>query len=130
MSHPDSFAKPALISEAVTTLMRHFPAEVQEAYARFRAGNAPSDADVVILAVIQDHVPDKKTRVSGPAVDELQLIRDLGFDSVAIAELVFFFEDLFQVQISNDEIMRVRSVGDLRLFVREKIAAQMAAKIP
>lgn len=111
-------------SSAASALVRHFPEEVRDAYLRFTSTHAAEDADVVILAVVMDHVPAAKARIAGAPGDALKLIEDLGFDSVAITELVFFIEDLFQVRISNDEIMRVRTVGDLRLFVRQKIAAQ------
>lgn len=110
-------------ANALTTLGRHFPPEVCEAYARFEATRNPADADTVILAIVLDHVPDKKLRPATAPGDELSLMNDLGFDSVAITEMVFFLEDLFQMRISNEEILRVRSVGDLRSFVRQKISA-------
>jgi acyl carrier protein len=113
-------------NDSANALMRHFPDDVRAAYARFTATRSAADADIVILAVVLDHVPDKSRRLAGPPDDTRRLIEDLGFDSVAIAELVFFLEDLFQMKISNEEIMRVRTVGDLRTFVREKIAAASA----
>jgi acyl carrier protein len=52
-----------------------------------------------------------------------RLFEDLSYDSVAVAELIFFFEDLFDVTISNEEIMGVRTVGDLQACVAKKLSA-------
>ena len=114
-------------NDAVQTLGRHFPEDVQQAYARFVQTRVPADADIVVLAIMLDHLPDKKLRPAGPPADTLALVADLGFDSVAITEMVFFLEDLFQVRISNEEILRVRTVSDLRTFVRQKLTAQPPA---
>lgn len=123
-SAPDSPHAP----DAENTLVRHFPAEVRDAFTRFRALRQPVDADKVVLAVVLDHVPDKSRRATITLADQNRLIEDLGFDSIAITEMVFFLEDLFQVRIGNEEILRVRTVGDLRAFIREKLT--VAAPVP
>jgi len=115
-------------NEAAATLAQHFPAEVCEAYARFATTRSPDEADVVVLAVLLDHIPDKNKRPTSEPADSVVLVRDLGFDSIAITEMVFFLEDLFHVRIRNDEILQVETVGKLRAFVREKIAASTASR--
>lgn len=110
-------------NDAVQALARHFPPEIRAAYERFAQSRVPADADTVVLAIMLDHMPDKKRRPATAPADDVALVADLGFDSVAIAEMVFFLEDLFEVRISNDEILRVRTVGDLRAFVRQKLDA-------
>jgi acyl carrier protein len=102
------------------TLVRHFPADVRDAYVRFRNVPNAADADIVVLAVVGDYTPERKHKAN--PVDAHRLIEDLGFDSIAITEMVFFLEDLFRVKIGNEEILRVRTVGDLRAFIREKLA--------
>ena len=54
------------------------------------------------------------------------LIEDLGYDSVSVAELVFFLEDLFDVTISNTDIQEVRTMGGLRTCVLRKLLAKIA----
>jgi acyl carrier protein len=59
-------------------------------------------------------------------VDDARLVEDLGFDSLATIETVFFFEDLFHISVSNEEIAKVKTLGDLRQFVRGKLGAAKA----
>lgn len=125
---PDPTPTPSTSANALDTLGRHFPAEVRAAYSRFTATRDAADADIVVLAIVVDHIPDKKLRPASAPADGLSLVNDLGFDSVAITEMVFFLEDLFQMRISNEEILQVRTVGDLRTFVRQKIAGAAPAK--
>ena len=113
--------------DAASTLVQHFPAEVRDAYARFRESRSSVDADIVVMAVVQDYRPDDQAPTTAP-VDSHRLMEDLGFDSIAITEMVFFLEDLFHVRIGNDEIVRVRTVGDLRAFIREKLAVTAPAR--
>ena len=118
MQSSDSLSAPPALSDAVETLLRHFPDEVRGAYVRLRETGDPAAADTLVLAIVADHMPHPEAELA----DSASLIADLGFDSVAIAEMVFFIEDLLQVSVTNAEILRVRTVGELRAFVRVKLA--------
>jgi acyl carrier protein len=120
----------ALPSDSAETLLRHFPEEVRVAYAQVRASGSASAADTLVMAILLDHIPDQALRPAGTPSEATRLAGDLGFDSVAIAEMVFFIEDLLHVSITNEEILRVRTVGDLRAFVRTKLAGRSAGVSP
>jgi acyl carrier protein len=119
MQSPASLRPAVSLPDAVETLLRHFPEDVRAAYLTLRATGDAAAADKLVLAIVADHMPRKEAELS----DGAELLRDLGFDSVAIAEMVFFIEDLLQVNVTNAEILRVRTVGELRAFVRLKLAA-------
>jgi acyl carrier protein len=101
-----------------------FPREVRDAYTRYQTSGDASAVDTVVLAVVRDFIPKHLAPPADrPLDDNARLMADLGFDSLAIAETVFFLEDLFAVKISNAEIMQVSTVAELRAFVRAKLAS-------
>ena len=84
MQSPDSLSIPAALPDAVETLLRHFPEEVRAAYVRLRETGDPVAADTLVLAIVEDHMPHPGAEL----VDSASLVANLGFDSVAIAEMV------------------------------------------
>ena len=126
MQSPASISPPAKLPAAADTLLRHFPEDVRLAYLRLRETGDAVAADTLVLAIVGDFMP----RPEAELADDSTLLGDLGFDSVAIAEMVFFIEDLLEVNVSNAEIIRVRTVRDLRAFVRTKLAASSGVVSP
>ena len=54
--------------------------------------------------------------------DDSRLREDLGIDSITIAEVVFLLEEIFEIEISNQELMDITTVGQLRQFVHSKLS--------
>ncbi len=106
--------------------LRHLPAPAQAAYRRFQTERKPDDLDVVIFAILEDFVPRRPAPALATFPGDTPLMDGLGFDSLAITEIVFFVEDLFGISITNEEILKVRTLDDLRRFVRHKVSARAA----
>jgi acyl carrier protein len=125
---PSAPAKPKPVKSGP---LDKFPAAVRDAHARFLATGDIDALDTVVLAIVRDHQP-AEARAATPAAppDSALLIGDLGFDSLALAEIVFFIEDLYQVSVSNEELMRITTVGELRGFIRIKVASSGASSQP
>ncbi len=106
--------------------IRHLSAEAQAAFRRFQAEGDALGLDPVILSILEDFIPHTLAVPLAQQPGGIRLIEDLGFDSLAITEVVFFAEDLFGITISNEEIVQVRTLDDLRGFIRGKVAARPA----
>jgi acyl carrier protein len=102
-------------------------AETQAGFQRFKEGGDPADLDGVVMAMIRDHAPRRCSLVRGQIHGGMRLADDLGLDSLAVTEMVFFAEDLFTIRITNQEIAEVRTIDDLRLFIRRKVTASPKA---
>ena len=101
--------------------VRHLPARAREALHRYEAAGDSEAIDEAVVAIIEAFAPHRGGNALQPLPGGTRLIEDLGFDSLAISEIVFSIEDLFGVGISNQEIVLVSTLDDLRSFVRSKI---------
>jgi acyl carrier protein len=103
--------------------LARYPAEARDAYERFRTTGDPEALRIVVFATVRDFMPKKQLGAKPVELkDEMKLMEDLGYDSLAVAETVFFFEDLFKVRIQNAELISVRTIGELQKFVLSKLA--------
>ncbi len=56
-------------------------------------------------------------------VPEAAFIDDLGADSLDIVELVMAMEENFAIEISDDELMKIRTIQDVIDFIKKKRGA-------
>jgi acyl carrier protein len=106
--------------------IRHLSPGAQAAFRRFLVDGNPAGLDPVVLSILEDFIPGAAMLPLDRQPGGTRLIEDLGFDSLAITEVVFCAEDLFGITISNEEIIQVRTLDDLRGFIRRKVAARPA----
>ena len=64
--------------------------------------------------------------VNGKKLGELSaetVISKLGLDSVAVMELVSYFEEKLQIRMPDEELARVQTLGDLASLVKRLLPA-------
>lgn len=52
---------------------------------------------------------------------DASFVDDLGFDSLDIVELIMKFEDKFQIEISDEEGQKIRTVKEAIDYIAERI---------
>ncbi len=124
-SSPPSAAKPT-VPAGREQAIQQLPPDAQVAFRKFETSGEATALDPVILAILEDFIPVQRTKRLTDLPDDTRLIEDLHLDSLAVAQVVFFTEDLFGVNITNEEIVLIRTLGDLRGFIHRKVASRGA----
>lgn len=52
--------------------------------------------------------------------EDMELVADLGLSSLDVVDAVLAFEEEFEVEISDDRIMELRTVGDIVRCLEKK----------
>lgn len=70
-----------------------------------------------VINVISDqlHVKEEDIR------DESELVKDLGADSLEIAELIMSLEEEFDIQIPDEDAEKISKVGDVIKYIEEHL---------
>lgn len=101
------------------TLKRCSPATTEAAIA-YRQDKDPRHLSPIVLGIIARFLdPSVAAQLDDPD-DDLRIMEDLGLDSLTLMEAIVLIEDVLQISIQNDELRRLRTVGDIRGFILHK----------
>ncbi len=106
---------------ALREALKRCPPPTVEAALAFRATRDPAFVPAIVIGIVERFVePDLRSKLKGGA-DDVRLIEDLGIDSLTMMEIVILVEEVLQVQINNDELRNLRSIGDVKVFIDCKL---------
>jgi len=117
-------AAKAFTAEDETALresLKRCSAATVEAAIQYRRSHDPAQVPVVVIGVLERFVEPTLRPKLKEADDELRLMEDLGVDSLTMMEIVILVEDVLQMQINNEELRHLRTVGDVKTFVDCKV---------
>jgi 3-hydroxyacyl-[acyl-carrier-protein] dehydratase len=102
------------------TLKRCSPATYYAA-CKFRKTANPDDLRTVIVGIIERFVERELRPKLQTASDALKLSEDLAIDSLTMMEIVMVAEEVLGISVSNEELIHLRTIGDVRQFVGSKL---------
>ncbi len=74
---------------------------------------------------IYDQVVKTITDISGHSPSEIngqtELILDLGLDSLALFEVVIELEEIFKLQISDEDIDKIKTIDDAVRYIMKRL---------
>ncbi len=69
-----------------------------------------------VIEIIMEHLDVTREE----CVPEASFIEDLGADSLDLVELIMEMEENFELQISDEELEKIRTIQDVLTFLRSK----------
>ena len=67
--------------------------------------------------IIVDQLDVEEDKVTEAA----SITDDLGADSLDVVDLVMSFEEEFDIEIPDDQVEKIKTVGDIVKFIEEKV---------
>jgi len=102
--------------------LRRCSPETLAAALRYREHGDVTAVPAVIYGLIELYQPATAKHPLKDANDETRLVEDLGLDSLSLLEMVFSIEGVLKVQIGNEELKEILTLGKLNQFLHEKLA--------
>jgi len=87
----------------------------------FRKTGNPEIVGDVVIGIIERFLEPEKREALKVAPDSANMIEDLGLDSLTMVEIVLAVEDAIGTQIDNEEIQQLKTLGDIKSFIRNKV---------
>ena len=73
--------------------------------------------DVVVKGIIVEQLGVDEEEVTPDA----SFVDDLGADSLDVVELVMTLEDAFDIEVPDDAVEEMRTIGDVQRFVEARV---------
>lgn len=97
------------------------PPAVSESYIAFAETREPRRVDEVVLGVLQFYLAKGPATPLSEMPRTTRLVEDLGCDSLTMVDILFLAESLFDVRLSDEEMGKVSTLGDLLERFRKQV---------
>ncbi len=77
-------------------------------------------SDKSIEARVKDIIVDQLGVNADQVTTEAKFVEDLGADSLDTVELVMAFEEVFSVEVPDEDAEKLQTVGDVVKYIEEK----------
>lgn len=101
--------------------LKRCPPDTYLAAREFRKTGSVDHLPTIVHGVIERYVDrELRGKLRTPHAG-LRLAEDLGLDSLSMMEIVMLAEEILLITIDNDELRRLRTLGDITQFIEGKL---------
>jgi 3-hydroxyacyl-[acyl-carrier-protein] dehydratase len=110
-----------LNEEELRESLKRCPERAIEAALEFNQTRDPELVPVIVMGIIERFVEPDVRPVIREENDQTRLLEDLGIDSLLMVEIVILVEETLGIQIENEELRNIRTLGDIKAYLDAKI---------
>ena len=108
-------------SSEIREKLAGYPESILLDYDAFKEKGDRASLNRFVVGLIQFLQDTSERTDSTTLTDDTRLQEDLGIDSITIAEVVFLLEEILEIEINNQELMDISTIGQLREFIFRKL---------
>ncbi|MFZ5806996.1 MAG: phosphopantetheine-binding protein [Verrucomicrobiota bacterium] len=105
----------------VRNSFRRCSTETVEAVLEYRKAKNADLVAKIVYGIIARYTPAESSGKVSEANQHIRLIEDLGIDSLTMLEVVLSIEEALTIRIENEELMQIRTLGDVQKFIADKV---------
>lgn len=102
-----------------TEALKRCPAGTLPALIRYRQTGAMDALNTFLRGCIERHTEPEYHALLQGAAAEVSFVDDLGIDSMTMMEIVMLAEECLEIQIDNQDLMQIRTVGELNAYLNQ-----------
>jgi acyl carrier protein len=110
--------------------LKRCPPETLAAACQFRRTGDPGCVGIILRGVIARYVEPARRALVPHAGPDLRLGEDLGLDSLSLMEIVLLAEEVLEISVTDEELRRLRTLGDVQQFMLRQLAAAPLPRRP
>lgn len=108
--------------------LRRAPEGTREALLAFKETGELKQLEVFAHGIIARNIDDAYLDILNNADDATRMVDDLGIDSLTMVEIAITFEDALDIELIDEELREVETLGDIRQYLLKKIGATSPAE--
>lgn len=97
------------------------PESLQVPFQQWRQQKDEPSLHALIAALLETLEVQSFPEVYAQKGEQTVIMDDLGVDSLTLAELLFYTEQMLGIRIPNEEVVKLRTVADLKAYLNERV---------
>ncbi|MEM9161307.1 MAG: phosphopantetheine-binding protein [Verrucomicrobiota bacterium] len=110
--------------ELLKDTLKRCSKETLDAALTFRKTGDASLVPTIVLGIVERFLDPEVIDLLKKGDDSVRFMEDLGLDSLTMIEAIMMVEESLGVSIKNEELLDLRTIGDLKAFIDRKVAGE------